>query len=651
MEIIDSNMFSIPLSTSYIGDVGLKMIARSDKTEEGYTFFNENYLKNAADRKINNYSSIYLTNKQRGEDFLYIEQLSSSSSDKYVFNTSIVDKNGLYLTASGSSYFFTEKDDRYVNQVDRIFEFHINEQTLTTQIVHRNKDRINYYLNYDYDFRFTTNYSASTTIFNYVLDKANNKISLFQNSKVVTTYDQRIVFDDDINSFTTNNFSINYYIQHLKPKINSSWVSYNKNHKNLYDINPEKSRNNLENNYLISTQYSNITGNTIFSNILALKNQHTHKNYSYRSDYMEKNNPNVPNVDNRNYIGLFTGNNQETGDYGITLSYEFYNSDYKFDKDKYTPFTTPKSLYPYEQININDLEWNHRGSIAGENPYMSDKIFQKRDAQYSSNAEYLCSWLHKDRNGRTTWLDRYYYPDKTSYAEALATSFNYTYIDPVNKLLSQALSSSEYYDVPDVYNTSREELDNTPQTDKSALYGISFFDKRSDLFIAPDKEYIYHRIGDAYVDSILKTIQDSLILNGLLLKDSNNVNIILSAYDHDDMEYELDGNTYSQITNYGKINNSHQFTISFWMQSDDWSSKFGHQIIGNLNNKGFALLDDEKITPIITIQADNRVYSFNTDFNILNLGSLSNEENISNSYIKDIYRTDHLDSFYTINIE
>jgi len=650
VEIIDSNLFSIPLSTSYVGDAGLKMIARSGKTEEGYTFFDESYLKNATDRKINNYSSIYLTNKQKCEDILYVEQLSSST-DVYIFNTSIVDKNGLYLTASGSSYFFTEKEDRYVILTDRIFEFHIDEQKLTVQIVHRSKDRINYYLNSGSNFGFTTNPSVPTTIFNYVLDKNNNKIGLFQNSKIVTTSARHIVFEDDINSFNINNFSINYYIQHLTPKINTSWVSYDKKHKNAYDINPIKSRNNLENNYLISTQYSNITGNTIYSNILTLKNQHTHKNYSYRSNYLEKVNPNVPSVDNRDYIGLFTGNNQETGDYGITLSYEFYNSDYKFEKDKYTAFTTPKSLYPYEQININDLEWNHRGSIAGENPYMSDKIFQKRDAQYSSNAEYLCSWLHQDRNGTTTWLDRYYYPEKTSYAEALATSFNYTYIDPINNLLSQELSSSEYYDVPDVYNTNITESENTPQTDKSALYGISFFDKRSDLFIAPDKEYIYHRIGDVYVDTILKTIQDSLILNGLSLKDNKRVDILLSASDIDSLEYQLDGNTFSEITNYGKINNSHQFTICFWMQSDDWTNEFGHQIVGNLNNKGFALLDDEKITPIITIQANNKVYSFNTDFDILDSGSLSNEQNISNSFIKDIYRTDHLDSFYTINIE
>ena len=134
----------------------------------------------------------------------------------------------------------------------------------------------------------------------------------------------------------------------------------------------------MDNNLLISNQYTYISGDSIKCNFINLKNQNSHKNYSYRSDYMEKGG-NIPLTDMRNYVGLFTGNDQEKGDYSITLGYEFYNTDYKFNSDKYTTFKTPENLYPYKQININDLEWNNRGSIAGDTPYTSDKIFQKKN--------------------------------------------------------------------------------------------------------------------------------------------------------------------------------------------------------------------------------------------------------------------------------
>jgi hypothetical protein len=79
----------------------------------------------------------------------------------------------------------------------------------------------------------------------------------------------------------------------------------------------------------------------------------------------------------------------------------------------------------------------------------------------------------------------------------------------------------------------------------------------------------------------------------------------------------------------------------------------GHQIFGNLNDRGFALLDDQKVTPFITIQNGKNVYVYNTNFQMLDIASLENEAllNSQTNKIKDLYRTDHLDSFYTINID
>ena len=656
MEIIDLTSNSTALSTSYQGDDDVKIFGFRNKTEEGYVFYNENYLKQISDRKINNYSALYLTNKQNASDLLEIDQLLENDG-VIIFNTSISDTNGMYLTFSISidnipSLYFTEKNERFVDPTDRIFEIKLFANGLNASISHRSKQRIQYFLNLESNlFKFSTLSGTESSIFNYILDKENGKFCLFKNDSLVTSSQNALVLDSNIENFKTKYFNVNYYIQKISPKLNTSWVSYDPRHKNAYDILPEKSTNNLENNFLISTQYSYITGDTIVANILNLKNQKTHKDYSYRSNFLEKTNDGVPNVDNRKYARLFTGNDQETGDYGITLSYEFYNADYKFEVDKYTIFVSPESLYPYEKININDLKWNKSGAIAGENPYMSDKMFQKETNKGGLSGHYLCSWLHKDKNGESTWLDRYYYPEKTTYASALSTSFNFNYVDPIYTLLHEKLSASEYYDVPFVYNTLEEEYNNTPQTGHSALYGIQFFDKRSDLVILPNTEYIYHRIGNKYVESIISRIEETLIQNGLVLKNHNNAEIATNVNDINDIEYVLDGNAYDIFSKYEGINDAHQFTLTFDMKSDDWTKKFGHQIFGNLNDKGIGLFDDEKITPLIMIQNEKTVTVYNTNFEMLDYASLANEETVGNSKIKDLYRTDHLDAFYTINID
>ena len=670
MEILDFKSNIVPLSTSYQADTDVEFIGLLDYTEEGMEFFREKYLNNAVDRKINNYSSLYLTYKQQLTDIIRIKKLPELSDNK-IFNSYIIDNNtGLYMTLSSAieedkpTEFpqFTTKDEKFVDASDRIFEITIFNGC-SAKIAHRSKNRNYYYLSVNYNQNLTfnnTNFTFSLTdnedktLLNCILDEENNKLSLFKTVSgkryMIFLNETSLSATSAITTFSDYTFNVNYYIKTLNPKINTSWVSYNKDHINQYDINLNKSRNNLSNNFLINTQYSYITGNSLESNLLVLKNQKTHKNYSHRSDFMERNNPNVPNVNNRTYTGLFTGNDQEKGDYGITLNYEFYNADYKMIGDMYNVFYTPESLYPYEQININDLGWNFKGSIAGETPYLSDKIFKNKNNTSNYYGEYLCSWLHKRKDGETVWLDRYYIPEKTSYASALSTSFTLNYEEPFNTLLKQKLSASEYYDVPYIFNNLIEEAAGTPQTIKSALYGINFFDKKSDLVISPNTEYIYHRIGNNYVNQILSTIDEFLVQNGLFLKNTNDADISITG-DVNDIEYIMDGNSYSLVPNYNLINDTHQFTFSFWLKSDDWSSGFGHQIFGNLTDTGIALLNDQKVTPIITIQDGVNVFTYNTNFESLDIASLEYESISDISVIKDLYRTDHLDVFHTITIE
>ena len=662
MEIVNFSSNITPLSTSYAGDSDVGFNGFLDNCEEDISIYRENYLKNSVN-KINNYSSLYLSDKRKLSDFLNLKRLSDDSSSQ-TFSTTIQNLSNGYLTIDVDSgpdlfepVFRTDEELLFTDLTKNIFEITLLD-SISARITHKSKNRDIYSLIYNEsgeDFRFSK-IDGDGTIFNYVLDKNNNMLSLFKpingNVKRLIVENDKLKLNSDIIGFQTDYFKVNYYIQQLDTKFNTSWVSYEDRHKNIYKVNSNKSVKDLENNYLVTTQYSYITGNTLESNILILKNQKTNKNYSYRSNYLEKNNKDVPVVDNRAYYGLFTGNEQEKGNYNIVLGYEFYNADYKFEADKYNVFKTPKSLYPYNRININDLDWNNRGAIAGENPHTSDKIFKNKDVNNSNDGEYLCSWLRKEKNGNSIWLDRYYYPEKTSFAVALQSKVTYSFPDPISETLAQKLSVNEYYDIPFVYNTLDEESEHTPQRVKDAIYGSAFFDKRSDIALEPNTEYIYHRIGNDYVLQILDTIKDELLINGLDLKTSKNVSISIDG-DVDEVEYVLNNDSYTRIENYTEINETHQFTICFWLQSDDWTKGFGHQILGNLNDRGFALLDDEKITPFITIQTDKKVLLYNTNFELLDTASLDNEEDdrINSSKIKDIYRTEHLNGFYTLNID
>jgi hypothetical protein len=202
----------------------------------------------------------------------------------------------------------------------------------------------------------------------------------------------------------------------------------------------------------------------------------------------------------------------------------------------------------------------------------------------------------------------------------------------------------------------------TPQNLKDVLYGEAFFDKRSDLALLPDTEYIYYRMGSSYVKSIVQSMTGDLIQDGLSSKTTKNVPI---AYDLeiDQIEYELDGATYAMVESFREVNTNNEFTVSFWLESDDWKKPFGHEVLGNYNDRGFGVINDDVVTPIIMVQEGIKVMYLNTNFDVIDTIYLSQSAlfttsdpvstvddeyiiintTVSSTNIKDIHRTDHLD--------
>ena len=645
MQILSVKDYCIPLSATYTLDTDLNFKKYQIITPEGFNLFSENIFSNFKDAKINNYSNIVLSDNVLLNDVInvnikpidYIDVFSTTLA-LYAYNG--VDDNTKFVTFNNCNgqYYYSKLNDAIDTNSTYFTVTLLN--TLCATVTHQNNN-ILYYLSYSPTASALELTQNSPYIFRYQLDKNSNCLSLFviYNSQtyIVSDIADRLTISpvqtgSNIFFNSSTYFNINYYKNNLTSNLNTTWISYDITDRNSLKANPDKSKLNLANNILFTSQYSYIKDNSIDYNFLVLKNQFTHKNYSYRSDNVNRElNEDTPQVQNRFYSNVFTGNQQELGDSNITLNYECYNTDYLFKPDQYTIFNTSPSLYPFEQLNVNDTLWSKAGAIGGDSPYYSDKIFTKRDqSAYSYNdGQYLCTWLLTDNaNTPGVWVDRYYNPSMISYVAALTAGT---------------------VDVIDTYNNPV----------LSAIAGeFTFVDKKSDLVFTPSTEYIYHRIGEKYVDEIVTALSRSIIQDGLDLITAKGTEIVIEG-GLDDQIYNLNNNSYALITNYNKLNENSQFTLSFWLGADNWQQEFGHQIVGNLTDRGFGVMYDQLVTPFINVPALTGVYIYNTDFNLIDTVRFessefapSSETIIPNDYtsvtyttayfVKTLHRTDHL---------
>lgn len=553
-----------------------------------------------------------------------------SSALSFYYNTS---PTFLSFNNSLSSNYRFINSIEYTDPNNKLFEVELISDKLL-KIGHQTTSR-KYYLTYKDNNIAFSNVDAYN-VFSYVLDKKNNKIALFiKSNDGVYTLSHTIsglmlvpaVGIDVFNN--TNTIHIDYYIQDVNFNINTSWVAYDTFDIAAQNIRQDKSTKDLPSNYIFYTQYSDITGNDYGVNFLTLKNQHSHKGNSYRSDNFNVG-QNAP-VNARNYTSIFTGNNQEGGDGAISLNYEFYSGDYIFEAGKYTTFTTPPSLYPYKQLNINDTLWASNGAIPGKTPYFSDKVYWDKKAAKFNDGQYLCTWLSGGSTDTVgVWCDRYYYPEKVSYVQALTTINTAALIDPVEQLI--------------LNNTNRN--------------SFNIFDKLSDLVLLPGQQYIYYRLGNEVVTELLDTINNYLTHKGFD-KFLTSGDVLLNHDSEEEYVYDFDGDKYAFIEDYNKINTKRaEFTISTTIDAIDWSKPFGHEIMGNFTDSGFGIFNDQKVTPLVMVTDNNRVLVYNTNFEKIDeiffdskdfseteytyLRNRTYYTNITATHVKELFRTDHL---------
>lgn len=379
--------------------------------------------------------------------------------------------------------------------------------------------------------------------------------------------------------------------------VTDSWVSYSTGFsQNNVDINEDRSYNNIKHNFILNTQYvyDDNSGKSYF-NILPLKNHITNELQQSRNNPF----PNDSETMFREYSSISTGGNQEKGYENIYMSFNDYTSLITLQSDKLTYFHTPQSMYPYDQLNINDAKLVESGAIAGDQPVRSDKMWKKRanyadhgnwgNALDEQSGEYLCSWLYWSGipGQDAIWLDRYYNPRNYTIAEALS-------VKPIVQFIS---------------TFDNMNLDN-PSTEKYTVY-----DKTSDLCLEPDNLYCYHRVGTSDINYSIAKLDNYKIQQDFDVYLNSTGTTPTAVFDDNNMqEYNFDGQTYASTSNMNSLRDRNEISYNFSMYSDNWSKKFGYQILGNYSDYGVGVYNDEYITPVMTIPGSaSRI--LNTDLN------------------------------------
>jgi len=412
--------------------------------------------------------------------------------------------------------------------------------------------------------------------------------------------------------------------------LQNSWASYQTTgDTNNLNINPTKSYDSVTNNYLIVSQHKNIQDNLLRSDVIQLKNQLNINNRSNRNNPF----PNLRDVDHREYDQILTSDHIDAGT-GLNLNYNSYETEIILEPDRVTYFNSPQHMFPYDRININDSGLIQSGAIGGDTPINSDKIFKKA-ASYKYNTPngapsdedtgvWLCSWLKSnigvDWNDKTlfrvnvivnydntvykcvientglkpninpdeweeidspppVWVDRYYNPEKFSSQKALEIEGQYSSYVTKFETVVDLLGAQDQY----------------------------IFDKTSDLTFEPGCLYAYYRIGESQIDTIINSNNESMIHDGIIPAYDQDRNSMTNIND----EVLFDHDQYIETTTPANITNS-DFTISFQMHRDDWSTPFAGQMLGNYTNQGVGVFNKQNITPYIILRTDHDVRVYNT---------------------------------------
>lgn len=588
--------------------------------EQGFSLNRIQALSSTVDTTINNYTSQYLTSKKRLDEVFTINEKPialQTITTPLIFNTFFNTDEPRYLyiyknTLSGADSpeatcrALLSSEATFTN--NRYFELEIlNSEFLR---IKHNNGRKDYFLNfiatgsqrgqnafYSYSSDTPVLTSERNDMFRYLLD-SDGYLQIFKlvtvgngiENRVLTLSGDRITFvtitSGGMTRANNNVIKINYNFNKLSPKSASSWISYDSKRQNDLIIDESKSSFNRRDQYLLHTNY-NTSNSDLLLNYITLNNARSEKNYIKRgASLIDSNSKYYPDVEFRDYMSLQTGLDQEKGNDNIALTYVWYDKDIKVVNGTDTVFVAPSSIYPYNRLNINDTKFIVNGALGGKSPVLSDNIYcLRRDTSGFNNGRYLCTWLSGGNNKLGLWVDRYYYPDLITKENAMLEFPVYepSFIDPI---------------------------DNLGVADKERFVANAFFDKKSDLCIEPNITYKYSRVG---ADDINSYIYNS---SPIVSSFTNYYTDLNKPQPYFSNSIIYDGTRYNKFILSDKINESSAFTISFDIYVDP-EANYGYQLLGNLTNRGFGVVNDEQVTPFLFVFDGNKIKSYNSTFGTL----------------------------------
>lgn len=499
----------------------------------------------------------------------------------------------------------------------------------------------------------------SNQIFNYYINKDQGFIIFYININSVVYYVTPVTDNagvlmaipaTDIGANRYPQQSVIRYIPYVRNttdhKLFNNWVSYQTSgDTNNLNINLTKSYQDVTNNYLLVSQYQNISRDTLPVDIIQLKNQLTVTGNTNRNNPF----PNLRDVDHREYDKILMNEHLDK-DSGLNLNYSSYETEVTLEPDRITYFNAPQNMYPYDKININDSGLIESGAIGGDTPINSDKIFKKA-ASYKYNTPngmptdedtgtWLCSWLKSNigvdwnetslyrenvivnfekkvyrckientgqkpsinpdeweetDNPPPVWVDRYYNPEKFSTQQALEIEGQYS-----------------------SYTTKFESI-----VDMLGAENKYIFDKISDLTFEPGSLYAYYRLGEKQIATIIENTNTNMIHDGI--SPAYNQNRVLQTNIDDEITFNRD--QYIETVTPSNITNS-DFTISFQMYRDDWSKPFAGQFLGNYTNQGVGVFNKQNLTPYILLRGADSVFVYNTNMDLIMNPPISNVNSV-----------------------
>jgi len=634
-----------PIDFNIIGDQ-FSTKKQSILCNNGMFFYLHNFLKNSTDFTFNKktgtfltsmfYNSYFVTNKENPKDVEKLEKIESpiKTLDGYylsIFNANsaipnnpniLIKSDRVSADSSDVLTLFFEDDFIIIkNKIGNVLTISSDKLIFSKQILpYINNQKFNYIL-------------ERNNIYIFKYDNLYNKIALINSSNILMLSSISLTENQNLplNSF----FKLGSYRyndeEFLDSVSNSFLVKYKTNpiySENKLEINKEFSDENLcSQNYLGMYPVENPTVNesdcAYDFQIHGLKNYQTPEYEYSTSNPKFSDSPSIRRVYNK----IFTGTNQNKGYDKIFLGFHANTKkiDFKVDQDTKFYFPATSSRIPLSSCGLIE-----DGAVAGEVPYASDRIYL-----YKTNYEelipdapqplsitkfdntWLCSWLSGTNLGDKIWLDRYYNSAFYTLDEALtAKSLLYHPKLSANEPLTFDTPSTMYMEPGALYTYSR--------------YGIN----GSKEFL----KYLNYDINDPKGANVL-TITNWL--SSPILDDSLHKNNGL-AFFSDDNTFKgnyitLNGNNHVVFPSKTSLLQKNKFTVSMWVNVDDWGNISGDQIFGNYYDSGFGLINEGFLSsPLVTIvnQTSSISYNFNYKFNKLSQNPLNGIYNSNFSFIQ-----------------